>query len=1007
MRKKFIFSACLLVTTGCLSQTAEPVTNGTTVQYPFVHYTPREGLANNRARFTFQDSKGKLYIGTYAGLSIYDGTRFVNYNTNNGLESDLINDVEEMGDDSLLVIPNANKIHWLIRGKLKDFVPADHFTPLVNQLTRCSNGFYYAIADEGLFRLENNRFIKLPFEGIPEDEAKTFLQVAEIDKKLYLLSNPDYKSTLSNLLVYDLSLNKVVGYNKDIRGITLFQPSPDELWISTGTGMFMLDRKSDPKNVLALTALPDSFHIPKNLFPHGLYRDREHNIWIACTKGVYRIRENGDTTLFTTENGLTTNFQTGIFQDFEHNLWLTNEQTGLTKLSNEGMIYYPVFKAGFTPTDISIRPFSDSVWIYDCYHRIILLVPPPGQHQAGQMEKYNIKDSIFSYSKFVSANEEYILSAQTIFRWHANPANKQSSLSVVFYDSTNPQYGFTRGTSDKNGNLVAVSNKLILLAGNKVMSEPVSYMADQLAVDNKNRVWVATRSNQLFCFQISGSGAHSKLSLLRSFDKIVPGSPRSVIVDKSGNIWIGTRNNGVYCIHFNDLSVQSVRQLTSQNGLSENFISYLFCDNDNNIWACSPSGLDRIQTAGDHFFVENITRSSNLYIPVLKVQQTASGVFWILTNSGIITYRPFRREKHDPITASNHRDGWKPQLLFSDVVISNARRKVLPAGGKLKYFQNNLVFHLSAPSYIDEKQTRFSYQLEGSGNENWSEPSADASINFVNLPPGEYTLRAKAIFLHGRYPDTESTFSFTILPPWWQTWWFRMIAALLIIALLILAFRSYYRRQLEKQMAFLERRRAVEKERTRIATDMHDDLGAGLSQIKFLSETIGMKKQKHLPFEEEIDSIRSFSDEMIDKMGEIVWALNEKNDTLSDLLSYTRSYAMEYLEQNGIACTVDEPDAIPQDYVSSEFRRNIYLTVKETLHNVVKHAQASEVSVKIEIDRNLTIQIRDNGIGITVPPGKASGNGLINMNKRIKELNGSFEIMNNNGTVVTIRVPLN
>jgi signal transduction histidine kinase len=208
-------------------------------------------------------------------------------------------------------------------------------------------------------------------------------------------------------------------------------------------------------------------------------------------------------------------------------------------------------------------------------------------------------------------------------------------------------------------------------------------------------------------------------------------------------------------------------------------------------------------------------------------------------------------------------------------------------------------------------------------------------------------------------------------------------------------------------MGFLERRRAVEKERTRIATDMHDDLGAGLSQIKFLSETIGMKKQKHLPFEEEIDSIRSFSDEMIDKMGEIVWALNEKNDTLSDLLSYTRSYAMEYLEQNGIACTVDEPDAIPQDYVSSEFRRNIYLTVKETLHNVVKHAQASEVSVKIEIDRNLTIQIRDNGIGITVPPGKASGNGLINMNKRIKELNGSFEIVNNNGTVVTIRVPLN
>src|SRR6266513_3484421 len=108
-------------------------------------------------------------------------------------------------------------------------------------------------------------------------------------------------------------------------------------------------------------------------------------------------------------------------------------------------------------------------------------------------------------------------------------------------------------------------------------------------------------------------------------------------------------------------------------------------------------------------------------------------------------------------------------------------------------------------------------------------------------------------------------------------------------------------------MTALEKKQAVEKERTRIATDMHDDLGAGLSQIKFLSETIGMRRQKHLPIEEEIDSIRTFSHEMIDKMGEIVWALNEKNDTLSDLLSYTRSYAVEYLVQNGLTCHFEEP----------------------------------------------------------------------------------------------------
>src|SRR4029078_5200124 len=147
----------------------------------------------------------------------------------------------------------------------------------------------------------------------------------------------------------------------------------------------------------------------------------------------------------------------------------------------------------------------------------------------------------------------------------------------------------------------------------------------------------------------------------------------------------------------------------------------------------------------------------------------------------------------------------------------------------------------------------------------------------------------------------------------------------------------------EKEKVILERQQAIEKERTRIATDMHDDLDAGLSRIKFLSETIGIKKQKQTPFEEDISKSREYSHEMIDKMGEIVWALNEKNDSLSDLLSYSRSYAVEYLSQSGIECKVEVPDSFPAVFVSGEFRRNIYLVLKEALHNIVKHAQAGKV----------------------------------------------------------------
>jgi signal transduction histidine kinase len=211
---------------------------------------------------------------------------------------------------------------------------------------------------------------------------------------------------------------------------------------------------------------------------------------------------------------------------------------------------------------------------------------------------------------------------------------------------------------------------------------------------------------------------------------------------------------------------------------------------------------------------------------------------------------------------------------------------------------------------------------------------------------------------------------------------------------------------MKKQKSELEKLQVVEKERTRIATDMHDDLGAGLSRIKFLSETIGIKKQSQQPFDEDIVKIREYSHEMIDKMGEIVWALNEKNDTLSDLLSYTRSYAVEYLSQNGITCVVTAPEQFPTTFVSGEFRRNIYLTVKEALHNIVKHAQASFVTIKVDIGSKLKIEIRDNGTGFDKTRIRSFSNGLSNMESRIQNIKGKFEILNGLGTTIEIIVPL-
>jgi len=226
------------------------------------------------------------------------------------------------------------------------------------------------------------------------------------------------------------------------------------------------------------------------------------------------------------------------------------------------------------------------------------------------------------------------------------------------------------------------------------------------------------------------------------------------------------------------------------------------------------------------------------------------------------------------------------------------------------------------------------------------------------------------------------------------------VASLLLIVFLLA--RNFRQKQKLNKQSMLT---AIEKERTRIATDMHDDLGAGLSRIKFLSETIGIKKQQQHLVEEDLKKINEYSHEMIDKMGEIVWALNEKNDSLSDLLAYTRSYAVDYLSQNGVRCTIQMPETISEHFLSGEFRRNIYLSVKEALHNIVKHAYAKEVQLKIENGNNLVITIHDDGVGISENPRPFS-NGLSNMKKRMMNIGGDFNIARINGTQVQLIAPI-
>jgi signal transduction histidine kinase len=208
------------------------------------------------------------------------------------------------------------------------------------------------------------------------------------------------------------------------------------------------------------------------------------------------------------------------------------------------------------------------------------------------------------------------------------------------------------------------------------------------------------------------------------------------------------------------------------------------------------------------------------------------------------------------------------------------------------------------------------------------------------------------------------------------------------------------RQELEKQMAILS---ATQDERNRISADMHDELGSGVTAIRLMSEIVKSKmKENTLP---EIERISSSANDLINKMNTIIWTMKSENDSLESLVAYIRSYSCEFLENTNIDCAVIIPERIPNVILSGEKRRNIFLCVKESLNNVVKHSRASKVVINFEFDEQIRIVISDNGQGIDKQKLREFGNGLTNMKKRMQGIDGEFTIENKNGTTSVLSVP--
>jgi len=283
-----------------------------------------------------------------------------------------------------------------------------------------------------------------------------------------------------------------------------------------------------------------------------------------------------------------------------------------------------------------------------------------------------------------------------------------------------------------------------------------------------------------------------------------------------------------------------------------------------------------------------------------------------------------------------------------------------------------------------------------------------ANVDYANLPSGLYRFRMEALNLMGVPTGRSSSRLVTVPLAAWKTLWFWVAAGLALIAVTAGIWRLAESQKMKRQVQELERQRVLEQERFRIAQNIHDDLGARVTEIALLSSSAQLKASLSEEARSEFGAVSRLTNDLVRALYETVWAVNPKNDHLDSLASFVCQMANQMCAQAQLRCRLEIPDLPAEFPVTSPVRHNIIMAVKEAIHNVIKHGHASEIQIRLqEANGVLNIQVSDNGCGFD-PAATVRGNGLDNMERRLHSLQGncSVESQPGAGTKVTFEFRL-
>jgi ligand-binding sensor domain-containing protein/signal transduction histidine kinase len=729
----------------------------------------------------------------------------------------------------------------------------------------------------------------------------------------------------------------------------------------------------------------------------GAYEDREGGTWFRhYGQGLFHAKPDGSIQRISVANGLPGDRVSCWFQDHEGNVWTGIDRGGLVRLREKRFRLIGTQENLPAPAVSSVcEDENGDIWIGTFDGGL-------NRWRAGALKRFDLPEGP-NKASFFSAYPD-----QRGRLWLS--AGREDLFALEDEKITRPlesAHGIKAMLVDRSGRLwMGRQNGLSCLTNGVVThfsqrSGFGRWDVRALAEDREGRIWIGTGDGALYSFENNHFTAH------RTKDGLDNAAIWSLLAEDDGTIWVGTFRGGL--LRFKD---GQFARYTTQSGLPSDVICQILEDGLGKFWIGSHKGIFYLPKSSFRAFDEGEIQSLpcisyGLYdgLPTLECSgnyqpsgwRGRDGNLWFATVKGLVSVRPDEvpvNRVPPPVALEEVLIDEKP--IAKNISVNGTQKQITRATAlEIPPGKHAIEFRYTALSYTAPDKVAFRYRLEGL-DDRWVDAGEKRSAHYGPLRAGDYRFQVAARNNDGVWNEQGAVIALRVLPYFWETWWFKGFVGAVVLVSIAGTVRFAATRSLQRKLARLKSQRAIEKERERIAKDIHDDLGAGLTQIMLQSALA--RRDPPDQVSTHLTQISDTARELVGAMDEIVWAINPENDTLDGLVTYVGKFVQEYVTLAGLRCRLDLPAQLPSLAVSAEVRHNLFLAIRETLNNAIKHARAKEVSFQLKLQpAEFSFVIRDDGCGFAVDmPATSSaeggrissGHGLRNLRLRLEEIDG-------------------